>query len=452
MIMQAGAVLEVDEMTRRFCELLESCEMQPREDVMAYRLALLEGLCRHARTTTEFYRHRLDCLFDSNDHFRFEHWDEVPILKRQEIADNFEALQSMHLPDHLGNLKMASSSGSSGQPVKVLWTDTQVTVTACIGARLHRWHNVDPAEFLVLVYVAPANVGFDETVHEAWAPVYQSLGIRGRCVNLNGQHSLEHIIQRLETLQPQHLNINPRLLFAIANEYLSRGSRPGYVLNSVGTFGETRTKTIDDRIEQVFGVRPYSRYTADEVGHIAVECPDCGAYHVAEEVVQVDVVDSRDQTVPPGTSGRILSTPLYSHAMPLIRYELGDVVRTIKSDCRRAKNITLQEIEGRLGDLFYHPDGYRFRPNRAVLMETYEHLDAAAAQVVQTAPDRLTVRYQPRSSPATKSSELAMAKALQGSLGFNAIVTFEPVAQIPVRSGNGKREDFICEVEPDSSC
>lgn len=261
-----GRDMNEEQATLGYCALLDSCETRPRAELKAQHNTMLERLCRHARDTTEFYRSRLEPLFDRNDNFRLDAWSDIPPLTRKDLSENFEALTSTLVPENFGTSRIAQSSGSTGQPVRALWTDTQIVATSCVGRRLHRWHDVDPSEFLVLVYATPLDGNDIESEHDHWAPVYKALGIRGRCIRINGQLPTRHIIDRLEALKPDHLNINPRLLFAIANDYAARWTKPGFRLKSIGTFGETRTPMIDRQIEQVFGIRPYARYTADEVG------------------------------------------------------------------------------------------------------------------------------------------------------------------------------------------
>lgn len=430
-------------MIRGYCALLDSCETRPRAELQAQHLLMLERLCRHARETTDFYATRLNPLFDAADTFRLEAWADIQPLTRKDLVDEFERLKSNSIPKNFGGVRLAKSSGSTGQSVRALWTDTQVVATQCMGRRLHLWHGVDPSNLLALIFSMPMLHAETETCRDYWSPVYQALNIAGRSVTLNGQLPVKHIINRLEALKPDHLVGNPRLLFAIANDYTARDAKPEFMPKSIGTFGETRTSLIDERLREAFGVSPHSAYTAEEVGHIAIECPDCGIYHVVEEVMHADVVGSAHQPVSPGEFGHVLTTPLYSYAMPLIRYELGDEVRLAQSSCRRAQSVSIADIAGRTGDLFHHPVDGHFRPDRDLLIQVGEQLCAYSAQIVQIDPTRYLVRYQAK-TPPTRQALRSAAEDVQTSFGFKASISFEPVSEIPARAG-GKREDFICE-------
>lgn len=436
--------MQADEVYRRYVKLLEQCETLPAATLRAQHVKMLDRLCRHARATTAFYRDRLDMLFDAEDQFRFDRWDDAPILTRRDLLERFDDLKSADVPKNFGRVLTATTSGSTGEPVRALRTETQLLASSGGANRFNRWHGLDATESMVLVQSRPEDSGPAESTQAYWSRATKRLGLQGPLTQINGQLPVDTLIARLEAHAPQNLSINPRLLFAIANEYLARGSAPGFALNSIRTFGETRTPMIDARVVAVFGVRPRARYTTEEAGNLAIECPDCDAYHVIEEILRVDVVDAANRRVAPGGSGRVLATPLYSYAMPLIRYEVGDEARLSPRACPRSCATSLAEIEGRLGDLFHHPEGGRFRPNRMVLETVLQHLDAAAAQVVETAPADFVIRYQPRRAPADADQRRAMTAELERSFGFALAVRFEIVEEIPAR-GRGKREDFTCE-------
>lgn len=57
---------------------------------------------------------------------------------------------------------------------------------------------------------------------------------------------------------------------------------------------------------------------------IALQCPKHDHLHVLPSLI-VEIVDDSGQPCAVGVPGRVLVTSLYSYAMPLIRYDLGDI-------------------------------------------------------------------------------------------------------------------------------
>ena len=98
-------------------------------------------------------------------------------------------------------------------------------------------------------------------------------------------------------------------------------------------------------------------YGGRDSGFIAHECPQ-GGMHILADCTIVEVLDPDGQPVPPGESGEITVTDLYSHEAPFIRYRTGDIGVVSSRQCRCGRALPLLEkIEGRSNDLILAPDG-----------------------------------------------------------------------------------------------
>ena len=108
----------------------------------------------------------------------------------------------------------------------------------------------------------------------------------------------------------------------------------------------------------------------------------------------LEVLDEQDQPCSFGTPGRIVITPFYNSAQPLVRYEQGDVgVLGEVCPCGRTLPV-LQKILGRVEPIWKFPDGMLIAPR---LQHTLlrEKMHALAYQIAQVAPMALEVRYIP---------------------------------------------------------
>jgi phenylacetate-CoA ligase len=76
---------------------------------------------------------------------------------------------------------------------------------------------------------------------------------------------------------------------------------------------------------------------------------------VFEDLCIVEVVDSSNRPVPSGTRGnKILFTNLFSSTLPLIRYEISDLVELSPEPCPCGRAFPLiTAVEGRLEDVLY---------------------------------------------------------------------------------------------------
>jgi phenylacetate-CoA ligase len=71
----------------------------------------------------------------------------------------------------------------------------------------------------------------------------------------------------------------------------------------------------------------------------------------------VEIVDDDNRAVAPGQEGRVLVTSMHSHAMPIIRYDIGDrAIAGARCDCGISLPVITQ-ILGRQRSLIELPDG-----------------------------------------------------------------------------------------------
>ncbi len=162
---------------------------------------------------------------------------------------------------------------------------------------------------------------------------------------------------------------------------------------SVLTSSETLTASMKDTISQAFGCKVFDFYgSAERVCYIHT-CEQ-GRYHVIPEYGLTELVPI-DPAEP--NRCRVVSTGFWNLAMPLIRYDLGDIV--IKSPevcpCGRAFPV-VSSIEGRQGDVIRTPSGRQF--GAAILTHIlYGTNHIAESQIVQDSLDHVTIIYVPSS-------------------------------------------------------
>ncbi len=66
---------------------------------------------------------------------------------------------------------------------------------------------------------------------------------------------------------------------------------------------------------------------------LGVDCRAFAGYHLREADFYVEILDQNNKTLPHGAYGRVVITSLHCGAMPLIRYDTGDVSRFLPAPC-----------------------------------------------------------------------------------------------------------------------
>jgi phenylacetate-CoA ligase len=169
------------------------------------------------------------------------------------------------------------------------------------------------------------------------------------------EHEPEALLDWLTREKPHFLVTSPSMVARLA-ELTRRDSVP-LSIEQVITFGEVVTPETRVMCKDVFGAKITDRYSCEELGWIALQCPINDHYHVSAATAMIEIVDDFGRACAVGEAGRVLVTGLHSYAMPLIRYEIGDYAEWGEPcDC----GITLpviRQIWGRKRNFVHLPHG-----------------------------------------------------------------------------------------------
>ncbi len=176
----------------------------------------------------------------------------------------------------------------------------------------------------------------------------------------------------------------------------------------------------------------YDRYATQELGLVAHECKICNSYHLntASHYFEFLKLDN-NEPAEPNEPARLIVTDLYSHAMPLIRYEIGDIVtRNTQTDkCPGA--LKVKSIQGCVNDVIYNPNGTIV--NWAVIediLKTADNFisDVSQYQFVQESIDQYSLKVISKNH---RSSKTDLENKLLHLLGPQAKARIEFVQTIP---------------------
>lgn len=165
---------------------------------------------------------------------------------------------------------------------------------------------------------------------------------------------------------------HPTSLYALAQRFGERlaGARPACIVSHA----ELLTDSMREAIERAAGVPVYDQWGTSELNRMAWQCKERCGYHVDADSFVLEILDEDGRPVKAGEMGRAVVTGLINRMMPLIRYELGDLV--VASDRRCACGRTLpmiERIEGRVKDVVVLPDGGTRTPRE--MLEPYGSIE-----------------------------------------------------------------------------
>lgn len=250
--------------------------------------------------------------------------------------------------------------------------------------------------------------------------------------HLNVQTALSYI-EALERWQPIYIDSYPSAIYELALYINSKKLRHNVRPTAVITSSETLWEHQREAIEKAFQCPVFDQYGCAEMAIMAYQQKD-GRYFIPPQYAIAEVLDDNDKPVKPGESGHLVCTGLLNQAMPLIRYRMGDIVKTSKEQIEGYPFITfLDSIEGRNDDVVIASSGFRVGRLDPVFKGV---VGLSETQIVQKSPASIEVNLVV-SSAYTKNTESRLRGALQDRLGSTMQINFEYLDRIP-REKNGK--------------
>jgi phenylacetate-CoA ligase len=179
------------------------------------------------------------------------------------------------------------------------------------------------------------------------------------------QFTMEEHAHWLSRVSPAYLSTSPKLLAGMLDVYAS-GAVPPPRIAQVMTYAETVDADLRERTHSLLGASIRDRYSCEEIGPIAFQCPvSDDHYHLASSNAVVEILDDAGRPCAPGVVGRVFVTGLHGFASPAIRYELNDLAAWVPAcPCGRRAPVLTQML-GRKRFLIRLPSGDRTLPRIA---------------------------------------------------------------------------------------
>jgi phenylacetate-coenzyme A ligase PaaK-like adenylate-forming protein len=429
-----------------FQKKLQESQWWSAERILDHQLALAQRLLAHAHRTVPLQRARIDAAGIALDApLSLEAWRRLPPLTRRELQLAGADFVSTDIPKEHGEIVANSSSGSTGAPVTVSGTVFDACVFKCVNLRHFLWHPHDFTGRLAAI----RHVGSEEAGYPAgarwdhWGDTATFPFATGPLVALSIRASISEQAEWLSRQDPDYLLSYPSNLLGLARYCTRRGIELPH-LEHVATLGEVVSEDLRDAVREAWDAPVIDTYSAQEAGMIADQCPSCERYHVQAETVLVEVVDDAGKPCAPGERGRVLVTPLFNYATPLLRYEIGDYAE-LGPPCACGRGLpVLTRILGRERNaLLVAPTGERYWPafgsrGLSAIAPIVQH------QFVQKDRDWIEGRLVTE-RPLSADEERRLTEHIERHLPCPFRFTFAYLDQIP-RNAGGKFENFVSEL------
>lgn len=317
-----------------------------------YQNKRLRHIMKYSAEHSLFYKNIYKKFgFDPNEVKNKYDLNRLPIIRKDDIRPDLKGIISDEFDAR--NLKCMSTSGSTGEPLFIYLSDSEIEYRKAKHLRANisvgqkpwdRWVTLTgPQHFskstrlqrLIRLYVPTTVSVFKDVVT---------------------QYSM------IEKLKPNVLDGYSSSLLLLAQQ-AERGEvktiNPRFLIGGAELIDAHSVKYI----EKVFQVPFYDQYSSVEFERIAWQCPKKRGYHIDADGLVLQFLDKNGEEVSAGESGEVVVTSLFNYAMPLIRYGIGDVGTPSDEVCDCGRTLPLmQMVEGRKESLLHLPNGQLVTP------------------------------------------------------------------------------------------
>jgi len=313
----------------------------------------LSDLVHHAYETVPFWKQRFDEQGIKPEEIQsLEDLERLPLLTKQDLRSSLESMMSDKYQNQV--LRIKTTSGSTGVSLEVRVDEEAMQFKRACTLRSDEWSGWRFGQRKAMVWGNP------EYLNRGWRGHLRN-SLLERCVYLDtlkmNENSLESFLNKLEQTHPALLFGHAHSLYLFAQFVESRGGTE-YQPRGIISTAMVLHRWEREKIEQVFDCPVTNRYGCEEVSMIACECEQHAGLHVIADNVYVEVLREDGTPASPGEAGMIVVTDLVNRAMPLLRYQVGDMAVVSDKTCACGRGLPLLDrIEGRIADYVVTPQG-----------------------------------------------------------------------------------------------
>lgn len=319
-----------------------------RGDVAQLRDLQLDRLrwsLTHAYNNVAHYRKSFDAAgvhpYDLRNLDDLKHF---PFTVKNDLRDNYPF--GMIATPMRDVVRVHASSGTTGKPTVVAYTQNDIDVWSSVMARSIRAAGGHAGDIVHVAYGYGLFTGGLGAHYGA-----EKLGCT--VVPMSGGQT-EKQVQLIQDFKPSIIMVTPSYMLNIADEMERQGIDPKSTSLRVGIFGaEPWTQTMREELEARLGIHALDIYGLSEVmgPGVGMECieskdgPTIWEDHFYPEIINPETGD----VVPDGEYGELVFTSLTKEALPIVRYRTRDLTRLLPGHARPMRRI--DKITGRSDDM-----------------------------------------------------------------------------------------------------
>ena len=324
---------------------LEPVEVASRDQLLTLQLERLKWSLQHAYDHIAHYRIKFDNAgVHPGDLKSLADLAKFPFTTKADLRENYP--YGMFAVPMRDIVRVHASSGTTGKPTVVGYTERDIAMWASVMARSLRAAGATADDIVLNSYgygLFTGGLGAHYGVERLGAAVIPMSG---------GQ--TEKQVQMILDFKPTVLMSTPSYSLTIADELARQGIKPNSTSLRIGVFGaEPWTNEMRREIEARLGIDAVDIYGLSEVIGPGVACEAIETKdgpHIWEDHFYPEIIDPvSGEVLPDGADGELVFTTLTKEAQPVIRYRTRDLTRLLPGTARVMRRMS--KITGRSDDM-----------------------------------------------------------------------------------------------------
>jgi phenylacetate-CoA ligase len=324
---------------------LDPIERASRDELQALQLERLKWSLQHAYDNVAHYRRAFDEAGVHPDDLKtLSDLAKFPFTEKKTLRDNYPFGLFAVPKDKV--VRVHASSGTTGKPTVVGYTQRDIDTWANVVARSIRAAGGRPGDMVHIAYGYGLFTG-------GLGAHYGAERLGCTVVPMSGGQT-EKQVQLIQDFKPSIIMVTPSYMLNIVEEFKRQGIDPATSSLQVGIFGaEPWTGAMRREIEERAGIDAVDIYGLSEVmgPGVASECIESKDGPVIwEDHFYPEIIDPETgEVLPDGEEGELVFTSLSKEALPIIRYRTRDLTRLLPATARSMRRIG--KITGRSDDM-----------------------------------------------------------------------------------------------------
>ncbi|MBP1873981.1 putative adenylate-forming enzyme [Ensifer adhaerens] len=321
---------------RQHSEALFSRCQWSREQLLSFQATQLQSMLQHAIHSSPYYRDTIGALVA-----REAALAAFPVLNKHALMENFDRIVTdtrldrhqveRHLDGDdpgsllLGEFSVAATGGTTGERGITAFDGAAWLAAIATMVRFQRIIGIEETTRSMAVFAS-------SPVHISHRIGAELRAIRPKAPGLNVLMPTETIVETLNAYQPEVISTYPSFVRVLAAE--QEAGRLRIRPRLFRTSAETLTQDVRAIAAETWQATVANSYVCTEAGPMGHECLRADGLHLAEDAFVFEVVDTDNRPVANGTQGaKLLVTTLTNRTLPLVRYEISDMVTMASEPC-----------------------------------------------------------------------------------------------------------------------